>query len=941
MNNSVESLKVLLNPPNYSQYALNNNLPNKLVSKADINLGDRSGQTCLHLAAYYGFEEICRILIESGANPKQGDKRNRRPLHWATLKRHQGIIKLLTDSLTNEELNLQDKDGNTALHVASTLLDKEEEFDFLDANAWIKPSDIIVQLIDAGADMTVTNNKENTVIHSACLNGNAEALPILLKLAKGNLQDSNESQDCQISLDERVNIHNQTPLHYASFIHEMDEPSEVPDKKNCLEILLQESSKLIAYKNDKKMTALHEAARCGSLRRVTALVSAGAQVDDVDKFERTPLHIAAEGGHYAAIDSLLNSRANCKIKDVGGRTPLHLCAKSSCLNSCKTIVMWQSPNERTAYINSKDNEGMSCLHHCAYSGSPDVLDFLIANGADITALDIYGRTPLHYASANSQLQCVMTLVKNPNTEMDIRDNAGLTPLHIAASNDLDGRCVEYLISMKADPWINDIRGYTPLHYAASNGNSTATMTLIQLEKIDMGQNSESTDKIPQSYALYLAVLGKHEDCLVVLLSRFSNVINDPPKIKVFNRLPANQSGRRTFTKNDVRIHEAMPLIVGQTLLHVACKFGNVNIVDILLENGADVFARDTNEYMWTPLHYAASSGHYGCAKTLLKSCNDIKRLVNIKSSTKHLEENQGNKCMSGKTALMEASMNGFPNIVKLLCKSGAKIDDKDTFGRTALYMASAKGSEECVEMLIEMKADVRKVDKYGKTPLHIAAMRGYVGILGQLLEKYSEISADSLISAQFWYSLEDNDGFTPLQWAAYNGHDSCVEILTLQSPESIISYFNDVRGNSFRRGLNFSPLHCAAARNHEACLRILLESLGHEAVNFCDNKNQKPLHVAVISNSYESCKLLIDNGAQINALDNDKRTPLMLGAKVGHVKCVELLLSHNCEIDQVDCHGNTALHYGCEGSGECANVILKSNQAIDADISRQNNLGKT
>ena len=141
--------------------------------------------------------------------------------------------------------------------------------------------------------------------------------------------------------------------------------------------------------------------------------------------------------------------------------------------------------------------------------------------------------------------------------------------------------------------------------------------------------------------------------------------------------------------------------------------------------------------------------------------------------------------------------------------------------------------------------------------------------------------------------------------------------------------------------MTWPPQYCAAAKNHEACLRILLESLGHEAVNFCDNKNQKPLHVAVISNSYESCKLLIDNGAQINALDNDKRTPLMLGAKVGHVKCVELLLSHSCDIDQVDSHGNTALHYGCEGSGECANVILKSNQAIDADISHQNNLGKT
>ena len=66
----------------------------------------------------------------------------------------------------------------------------------------------------------------------------------------------------------------------------------------------------------------------------------------------------------------------------------------------------------------------------------------------------------------------------------------------------------------------------------------------------------------------------------------------------------------------------------------------------------------------------------------------------------------------------------------------------------------------------------------------------------------------------------------------------------------------------------------------------------------------------------EIVKFLIDNGAQISVLDNEKRTPLMLGAKLGNVKCVELLLSHSCDIDQVDSHGNTALHYGCEGSGE-------------------------
>ena len=96
-----------------------------------------------------------------------------------------------------------------------------------------------------------------------------------------------------------------------------------------------------------------------------------------------------------------------------------------------------------------------------------------------------------------------------------------------------------------------------------------------------------------------------------------------------------------------------------------------------------------------------------------------------------------------------------------------------------------------------------------------------------------------------------------------------------------------------------------------------------------------------MSNSYATCKILIENGAEINCLDNDNRTPLMLGSKLGNLKCIELLLSHNCEIDQVDCHGNTALHHGSEGSGVCANAILKSNQVHQADISHQNAKGQT
>ena len=54
---------------------------------------NRAGRACLHLAAYNGKEDMCRLLVEeAGANVQQGDKQNRKPLHWAVFRRHQVSI---------------------------------------------------------------------------------------------------------------------------------------------------------------------------------------------------------------------------------------------------------------------------------------------------------------------------------------------------------------------------------------------------------------------------------------------------------------------------------------------------------------------------------------------------------------------------------------------------------------------------------------------------------------------------------------------------------------------------------------------------------------------------------------------------------------------------------------------------------------------------------
>lgn len=50
------------------------------------------------------------------------------------------------------------------------------------------------------------------------------------------------------------------------------------------------------------------------------------------------------------------------------------------------------------------------------------------------------RTPIHYAAATAQYQCVLSLVAN-GANLTVVDNMKRTPLHYAAAADADGKCV--------------------------------------------------------------------------------------------------------------------------------------------------------------------------------------------------------------------------------------------------------------------------------------------------------------------------------------------------------------------------------------------------------------------------------------------------------------------------------------------------------------------
>ena len=82
-----------------------------------VNKPDLIKQTPLHWAARSGRFEVCKLLIEKGADVNAKSNDGSTPLHWAAIKGQPRICKLLLDN--GADVNAAESDGETALHFAA------------------------------------------------------------------------------------------------------------------------------------------------------------------------------------------------------------------------------------------------------------------------------------------------------------------------------------------------------------------------------------------------------------------------------------------------------------------------------------------------------------------------------------------------------------------------------------------------------------------------------------------------------------------------------------------------------------------------------------------------------------------------------------------------------------------------------------------------------
>jgi ankyrin repeat protein len=173
------------------------------------------------------------------------------------------------------------------------------------------------------------------------------------------------------------------------------------------------------------------------------------------------------------------------VKNQKGETPLSVAAMMKRNDVVEQLLA------HGADINARNNDGLTPLHEAALGGYTDVAELLLAHGADINATSGDGETPLHSA-AWSNHRYVVELLLAHGADVNVKDNKGRTPLHAAASGG-DKEVVEVLLAHGADVNARDGGGMTPLHSATwSNHRDVVELLLVHGADVNVKQNSGET-----------------------------------------------------------------------------------------------------------------------------------------------------------------------------------------------------------------------------------------------------------------------------------------------------------------------------------------------------------------------------------------------------------------------------------------------------------------
>ncbi|XP_052086583.1 ankyrin repeat and KH domain-containing protein 1-like [Mytilus californianus] len=376
----------------------------------------------------------------------------------------------------------------------------------------------------------------------------------------------------------------------------------------------------------------------------------------------------------------------------------------------------------------------------------------------------------------------------------------------------------------------------------------------------------------------------------------------------------------------------MTIRYGYTPLFAACQRKYYEIVDMLLEEGANINKAlydacresylDTVKFLLQNGATVNSIGRFGQTAlygACIGGCNSIVKFLIDQGANIETKVKRAN-VLDETTCLHAAYLCGNRDIIQLLINSGASVDTVGNFGRTLLHKACREGNYEIVKILIDKGVDINASDMYGVTPLiacvlqniddshvereSIPQMRKYEDDFDQLHEDYvhqlKKYKPSDFIAK---YNVLTENHYKVIQLLKENGASFNKVDQENRASFSLSWKIDDLKYIGFLLSHEFLPI------NHHN-FQDLGDDVKRRIINTKDDNGITSFLVSCLRGYEELVDLFISAGADVDAR-NGWFTPLTAACRDGHLGTVEILLDNGSTVNQTNIDGETPLYTAC------------------------------
>lgn len=355
---------------------------------------------------------------------------------------------------------------------------------------------------------------------------------------------------------------------------------------------------------------------------------------------------------------------------------------------------------------------------------------------------------------------------------------------------------------------------------------------------------------------------------------------------------------------------------GMTALHWAVYHDDSRMTGRLIAAGAEIEV--ANRYGVTPISIACENGNEAIVRALLEA-----------------GANPNTALKGGESVLMTASRTGVVGVVNELIARGADVNATEQKGQTAIMWAASAGNAEVVDALIKAGADFQTPLDSGFTPFFFAAREGRSQVVQRLLE--AGVDVNGAMQPRRRAGKGPVAGTSALLLAVENGHFELAKFLldSGADPNDTRGGYAALHAMTWVRkpirGDGDPPPVGSGGLGSLQLVRMLVAGGAdvnvahgkHRANNSSLNRTDAtPFLLASETGDIPLMKLLLELGADPTITNVDRVTPLLAAAGVGvlsngdetagteaeAIEAIGMLLDLGADIDAVDQEGKTAMH---------------------------------